>query len=433
MRMYDIITRKRYCNELTKEEIQFFISGVTNGTIPDYQIAALLMAICINGMTSREASDLTQAMANSGAVADLSNIKGVIVDKHSSGGVGDKCTLIVGPIVSAYGVPFAKLSGRGLGHTGGTIDKLDAIKGFRTNFTLEEFIDKVNETGILIAGQTGEIAPADKKLYALRDVTATVESIPLIAASIMSKKLASGANNILLDVKCGNGAFMQNIESATKLANLMVDIGKLSGKNMKAFVTNMDQPLGKYIGNALEVTEAYDSLCGNGPSDLMEICIALSAGMLELAGLGDYDECRKKAWDSIHNGMALKQFQRMVISQGGSLDVDGKPVLLGETKYTYDVISNQTGIVKSIMAKDIGIASLILGAGRETKEDIIDPAAGIILHKKIGDNVDSNDIIATLYTNRFEMIKDAENKVLNAYEYVDTIPSTQKYIYEIIS
>ncbi len=433
MRMYDIITNKRYANELSNEEIKYFISGVTDGSIPDYQTASLLMAICINGMTPKEACDLTLAMANSGEIADLSDIKGVIVDKHSSGGVGDKCTLIIGPIVSSFGIPFAKLSGRGLGHTGGTIDKLEAIKGFKTSFTLQEFVDKVNECGIVIAGQSGEIAPADKKLYALRDVTATVESIPLIAASIMSKKIASGANNILLDVKCGNGAFMTNIGKAAELAKLMVEIGKLAGKKMKAFVTNMEQPLGNCIGNALEVTEAYESLRGNGPRDLMEICFSLSAGMMELAGLGSYDECKKMAAESIENGKALSKFQNMVLSQGGMIDESGAPVLLGDTSYQESVLSDKHGIVKSILTKQIGVASLLLGAGRETKEEIIDPAAGIVIHKKIGDNVDIGEKIATLYTNRSSALYAANNMVKTAYELTDALPDKEKYILEIIS
>ena len=432
MRMYDIITDKRFGKELDSEQIKYFITGVTDGTIPDYQSAALLMAICINGMTARESCDLTLAMANSGEIADLSGIKGVIVDKHSSGGVGDKCTLIVGPIVSSVGIPFAKLSGRGLGHTGGTIDKLESIKGFRTQFSLAEFVDKVNQSGIVLAGQTGEIAPADKKLYALRDVTATVESIPLIAASIMSKKIASGASSILLDVKCGNGAFMQDFDKASQLARLMVDIGKLAGKKMKAFITNMDQPLGNCIGNGLEVMEAYESLCGSGPKDLMEISIALSAGMMELAGMGSYEDCKKLAWESITNKTALNQFRKLITSQGGSINDKGAPVLIGNASFEEPVLSEHTGIVKSILAKQIGIASLILGAGREKKEDIIDPAAGIILYKKIGDNVKSGEKIATLFTNRKSAIPDAIKMVKTAYEVTCGIPDQEKYILEII-
>lgn len=432
MRMYDIITDKRFAKELTGEQIGYFINGVTDGSIPDYQISALLMAICINGMTVKEACDLTMAMANSGEIADLSRIKGIIVDKHSSGGVGDKCTLIVGPIVSSFGIPFAKLSGRGLGHTGGTIDKLEAIQGFNTQYSLDEFIEKVNNTGIVLAGQTGEIAPADKKLYALRDVTATVESIPLIAASIMSKKIASGANSILLDVKCGNGAFMQDIEKATELSRLMVDIGKLAGKKMKALITNMDQPLGNCIGNGLEVNEAYDALCGNGPKDLMEICIALSAGMMELAGLGSYEECKIIAQKSIDDRSALKQFGRMIISQGGSIYDNGSPVLEGNAVFEEHVLSETQGIVQNIKTKQIGIAAMMLGAGREKKEDPIDPAAGIIIHKKLGDSVDIGEKIATLYTNKNASLFEANQLVKSSYEINFGTPKEEKYILGII-
>ncbi len=432
MRIYDILNDKRFAKELSKEQISYFISGVTDGSIPDYQTSALLMAICINGMTVQESCDLTMAMAHSWEIADLSGIKGVIVDKHSSGGVGDKCTLIVGPIVSSAGIPFAKLSGRGLGHTGGTIDKLESIKGFQTQFSLDKFIEKVNETGIVIAGQTGEIAPADKKLYALRDVTATVESIPLIAASIMSKKIASGANSILLDIKCGNGAFMEDMDKALELARLMVGIGKLAGKKMKAFITNMDQPLGNCIGNGLEVTEAYEALCGKGPKDLMEICIALSAGMMELAGLGSYEKCKKIAWKSIENKNALRQFGRMITSQGGLLTENDAPVLNGNAAFKEDVFSEKKGIVESISTKQMGIASLMLGAGREKKEDRIDPAAGMIIFKKIGDPIAVGEKIATLYTNLKNKLPEVNQLVKSSYEIGSGIPKEEKYVLEII-
>ncbi len=432
MRIYDIINDKRLARELTKEQIQFFIDGVTDGSIPDYQSAALLMAICINGMTVRESGDLTLEMANSGDIADLSGIKGIIVDKHSSGGVGDKCTLIVGPIVSSVGIPFAKLSGRGLGHTGGTIDKLESIQGFNTQYSMDSFIEKVNETGIVLAGQTGEIAPADKKLYALRDVTATIDSIPLIAASIMSKKIASGAGSILLDVKCGNGAFMQNIDTARNLARLMVEIGKLAGKKMKALITNMNQPLGYCIGNGLEVTEAYEALCGKGAKDLMEICIALSAGMMELAGLGTYEECKAIAWKSVEDQSALKQFDRMITSQGGALHPDGAPVLIGQADFKENVVSKKKGNVKSIETKDIGIASLLLGAGREKKEDRIDPSAGIIIHKKLGDPVEIGEAIATMYTNIKDKLTEVNLLIQSAYEITDDPAKEENYVLEII-
>lgn len=432
MRMYDIITDKRNAKELTKEQIDYFVAGVTDGSIPDYQAAALLMAICINGMTVQESCNLTLSMAHSGDIADLSGIHGTIVDKHSSGGVGDKCTLVVGPVVSSFGIPFAKLSGRGLGHTGGTIDKLESIEGFQTQFSLEQFIKKVNDTGIVLAGQTGELAPADKKLYALRDVTATVESIPLIAASIMSKKIAAGADCILLDVKCGNGAFMKDLAKAGELASLMVEIGKLAGKKIKAFVTNMDQPLGNCIGNGLEITEVYDSLCGRGPKDLMEVSIALSAGMMELAGFGTYEHCRELAWQSIDDGSALKKFQAMVTSQGGALHPDGSPVLEGKAEFTENVITAKQGFVHAIDTKKIGISSLMLGAGREKKEDIIDPAAGIIIHKKLGSIVETGDSIATIFTNRKEMISEVKGMILDSYEILQEKPDEEKYVLKII-
>lgn len=409
MRMYDIINDKRNNRELSKEQIGFWIKGVTDESIPDYQSAALLMAICINNMNPSEACNLTLAMADSGDRADLSGIKGIIVDKHSSGGVGDKCTLIVGPIVSSFNIPFAKLSGRGLGHTGGTIDKLESIEGLRTDFSLTEFIDLVNRTGMVVSAQTASLAPADKKLYALRDVTATVESIPLIAASIMSKKIASGAGNILLDVKCGNGAFMEDIAKADELAKLMSDVGKLAGRNIKVFVTNMDQPLGNYIGNALEVKEAYDTLDGKGPKDLTDLCVMLSAGMMELAGIGSYEDCVVKAYESIENKIALLQFRKALEAQGGKFDESGYPVLHNKAIYTRDVFAQSDGFISNMDTKAIGMASLVLGAGRARKEDIIDPGAGIILYKKIPDSVKAGDRIAALFTNKEASLEEAES------------------------
>lgn len=415
MRMYDILESKRDKSELSKEMIDYFVKGVTDGSIPDYQISALLMAICINGMTPRETCDLTLAMANSGTINDLSSIKGTVVDKHSSGGVGDKCTLIIGPIVSSFGIPFAKLSGRGLGHTGGTIDKLESIKGFRTSFSSEEFINQVNEIGIVLAGQSGELAPADKKLYALRDVTATIQSIPLISASIMSKKIASGANNILLDVKCGNGAFMKTREEAFRLAALMVQIGELSGRNVKAYVTDMSQPLGNKIGNALEIEESCDVLNNKGPADLKDICISLSAGMMELAGLGSFKKCQAMAAESLRNGTAFSKFRQLVLAQGGELDSVGFPVLLGRADTRADVFAVAEGYVDDIITDHIGTASLLLGAGREEKDDLIDPSAGIIVHKKRGDYVTAGESLATLYTNKAGAAANASAVVLDAY------------------
>lgn len=431
MRMYDIISDKRNAKELDNEQISFFISGITDDSIPDYQAAALLMAICINGMTDEETFYLTMAMAHSGEIADLSQVQGTVIDKHSSGGVGDKCTLIVGPIVSSIGIPFVKLSGRGLGHTGGTIDKLESIKGFKTNLSLKDFIDKANKTGIVIAGQTGELAPADKRLYAIRNSTATVDSIPLIAASIMSKKIAGGAGSILLDVKCGNGAFMENQKDAGELAELMVKIGKQADKKMKAFVTNMNQPLGYCIGNGLEVMEAFNALNGNAPKDLMEICIALAAGMIELAGYGSFDECKQLAWKSINDKSALKQFDKMILSQGGKIHHNGAPVLTGNARYEQNVYSERQGIVNGISTRQIGTASVMLGAGREKKDDVIDPASGIIIHKKVGDSVNINEKIATFYTNRANILKDVDRLIKSSYEILLDKPDNEEYILQI--
>ncbi|MHB8962624.1 MAG: thymidine phosphorylase [Saccharofermentanales bacterium] len=415
MRMYDILECKRDNSELSKEMIDYFVKGVTDGSIPDYQISALLMAICINGMNPRETSDLTLAMANSGTIADLSSIKGTVVDKHSSGGVGDKCTLIIGPIVSSFGIPFAKLSGRGLGHTGGTIDKLESIKGFRTSFSSDEFISQVNRIGIVLAGQSGELAPADKKLYALRDVTATIQSIPLISASIMSKKIASGADNILLDVKCGNGAFMKTREEAFRLAEMMVQIGTLSGRNVKAYVTDMSQPLGEKIGNALEIVESCDVLNNKGPEDLHEICVSLAAGMMELAGLASFEKCRGLAEESLSNGSAFAKFRQMVEAQGGELDADGFPVLLGRAGTVEEVYAVSDGYLDEIITDHVGTASLLLGAGREKKEDPIDPSAGIAVHKKRGDTVKKGEPLATLYTNKPDAVGIASEMILAAF------------------
>jgi len=433
MRMYDIISDKRNNKKLTEEQINFFIKGVTESTIPDYQISALLMAICINKMDAREARDLTIAMANSGERADLSSIKGVVVDKHSSGGVGDKCTLIIGPVVSSFGVPFAKLSGRGLGHTGGTIDKLESIEGFRTDLTTDEFIKNVNSINIAIAGQTGTLAPADKKLYALRDVTATVESIPLIAASIMSKKIASGANNILLDVKCGNGAFMADKKSAGELAVLMSEIGKLAGINIKVFITDMNQPLGNYIGNSLEIKEAVETLSGNGPKDLIEICVALSAGMLELAGLGNYEKCKKMALKSLKDGSALSQFEKMVKLQGGKLDNNNYPVLIDKAKVVKEVYSDKDGFISGFDTKGIGVSSLILGAGRKSKTDVIDLSAGMILHKKINDSIEIGEKIATFFTSDMEKYNEARQLFLKSVKIKNERTKLNDIIIEIIN
>lgn len=432
MRMIDIISDKKYKKELSKESIDFFVKGVTDHTIPDYQISAFLMAVCLNGMCARESGDLAMAMADSGKKADLSSIKGTVVDKHSSGGVGDKCTLVIGPIVSSYGIPFAKLSGRGLGHTGGTIDKLASIKGFNTELSDDEFTKAANDSRIVIASQSDSLAPADKILYALRDVTATVDSKPLIASSIMSKKIASGAKNILLDIKCGNGAFMKNEDDAREIAKLMCGIGRHAGLNVKAFVTNMNQPLGRFIGNSKEVWEAYKTLSGQGPCDLTEICNALSAGMMELAGLGTYDECYEKAKESIENKSALVQFRKMVLCQGGELDEKGFPVLSDDTSIEHNIYSQSSGYIEITDTQSIGNASVILGAGRKNLEDEIDPGAGIVLYKKTGDKTTDGEKIATFYTNRKEEVKTAQELFLGSIEIKNDKPDSEETIIDII-
>ncbi len=414
MRMYEIIEAKRDGRELTYDELEFFISGYSKGSIPDYQAAALLMAIFIRGMNRRETADLTGLMAGSGDNIDLSPIKGIKVDKHSTGGVGDKTTLVTAPVVAACGIPVAKMSGRGLGHTGGTIDKLESIKGLRTSLTNEEFVSNVTRIGIAVAGQTGNLAPADKKLYALRDVTATINCIPLIASSIMSKKIASGADRILLDVKTGSGAFMKTLDESIELASEMVSIGHRVGRNTAALITDMDIPLGNAIGNSLEVIEAMDTMKGNGPSDFETVALELAAGMLELAGIGDRDYCRELAASKIKDGSALRKFAEMVEAQGGVFSDDASEMFGPPAGITFDVLSLSDGYVKSVRTDSLGTASLILGAGRETKESDIDHSAGIILLKKPGMWVCKGDPIARLYTNRKGKLDEAREVILDA-------------------
>ncbi|HEY8892872.1 MAG TPA: pyrimidine-nucleoside phosphorylase [Clostridium sp.] len=420
MRMYNLIMKKRDGNELSKEEINFCISGYTKGSIPDYQVSALLMAIYFQKMDKRETADLTMAMVNSGETIDLSAIKGVKVDKHSTGGVGDTTTLILGPIVAAAGVPVAKMSGRGLGHTGGTIDKLESFDGFNVAMSIERFIKNVNEVKIAIGGQTADLAPADKLLYALRDVTATVDNISLIAGSIMSKKIASGADAIVLDVKTGNGAFMKNEDDAFELAREMVDIGTNVGRNTIGVITDMDQPLGYAVGNALEVKEAIDTLKGEGPKDLTELCLTLGAHMLVLGEKAKNTvEAREILKDIIKSGKGLQKLRELVVAQGGNPAYVDDPSIFPMPAIVEKVISNQVGYVKAIKADNIGIAALNLGAGRETKESIIDLSVGIVLHKKIGDFVKMGEAIATIYANNNEKQKISTQMVLDAYEIVD--------------
>jgi len=419
MRMYDLIMKKRDGSELTTEEINFFIGGYIDGTIPDYQVSALLMAIYFQKMNKRETKDLTMAMVNSGETIDLSAIKGVKVDKHSTGGVGDTTTLILGPIVAAAGVPVAKMSGRGLGHTGGTIDKLESFEGFDISMSIEKFIKNVNEVKIAIGGQTADLAPADKMLYALRDVTATVDNMSLIASSIMSKKIASGADAIVLDIKTGSGAFMKNEDDAFELAREMVDIGTNVSRNTIGVITDMDQPLGYAVGNALEVKEAIDTLKGVGPKDLTELCLNLGAHMLVLGEKAkDAEQAREMLKDIIKSGKGLAKLRELVVAQGGNPSFVDDPALFPLPNIVEPIISNQVGYVKAIKADDIGRAALALGAGRETKESIIDLSVGIVLHKKIGDFVKKGESIATIYASSYAKQKVSEKMVLGAYEIV---------------
>jgi pyrimidine-nucleoside phosphorylase len=419
MRMYDLIMKKRNGSELTTEEINFFVDGYTEGVIPDYQVSALMMAIYFQKMNERETADLTMAMVNSGETIDLSAIQGVKVDKHSTGGVGDTTTLILGPIVAAAGVPVAKMSGRGLGHTGGTIDKLEAFEGFSTDMSIEKFMQNVNEHKIAIGGQTADLAPADKMLYALRDVTATVDNMSLIAGSIMSKKIASGADAIVLDVKTGSGAFMKSEDDAFELAREMVSIGTNVGRNTIGVITDMDQPLGFAVGNALEVKEAIDTLKGEGPEDLTELCLTLGAYMLVLGEKAkDAQEAREILVEIIRSGKGLAKLRELVVAQGGNPAYVDDSSIFPVPAIVEPIISKNEGYVKAIKADDIGIAALVLGAGRETKESIIDLSVGIVLHKKIGDFVKKGEAIATIYANSAEKQKTSVKMVLDAYEIV---------------
>ena len=417
MRMYDVIEKKRDGKELSYAEMEYFIRGYCKGEIPDYQVSALLMAVYIRGMNQRETADLTMIMADSGDRIDLSDIEGVKVDKHSTGGVGDKTTLVLAPIVAACGVPVAKMSGRGLGHTGGTIDKLESIKGFRTSLSNDEFINNVRSIGLAVAGQTGNLAPADKKLYALRDVTATVSNISLIASSIMSKKIASGADRIVLDVKTGSGAFMKTFEDSISLAGEMVGIGEKVGRKTVALITNMDMPLGNAIGNALEVKEAVSALMGKGPADLEEVSVELAARMIQIAGMGSIEYCRKLVKLKIDDGSAMEKFREMVQRQGGLYNVGDENWLVDYAAFVTEVLSPVEGYISSIGTDALGTASVILGAGRETKESSIDHAAGIMLYKKPGMKVSENELIALLYTNNKDKTDEAKRALLDSISF----------------
>ncbi len=432
MRMYDIIQKKRDGGALSEAEIKWFIEGYTKGEIPDYQAAALCMAIYFRGMNLEETTALTFAVRDSGERLDFSEIHGLRVDKHSTGGVGDKTSLVVTPIVASLGVKVAKMSGRGLGHTGGTIDKLEAIPGFCTDLPVEKFKDIVNEIGIAIVGQNASLAPADKLLYALRDVTATVDSLPLIVSSIMGKKLAADDDCIVLDVKTGSGSFMKTPEKSRELAEWMVEIGKRAGKRMRALITDMDRPLGFAIGNSLEVVEAIQTLKGQGPEDLTKLCVALSAHILELAEKGSYEECEGMVREAIESGNALQTFARMVKAQGGDEAWILHPEHFPKAKYEYTVKAKESGYVVGVDTESYGVASLLLGAGRNTKEDVIDMAAGIYLRAKTGDFVEAGDPIATLYSEKKESFAAAEERLLAATRIGKEKPANEPLILDIV-
>lgn len=433
MRMYDLIMKKRNGEALTTAEIDYMITEYVAGNIPDYQMSAFLMAVFFQGMTEEETLAMTQAVAHSGDMVDLSGIDGVKVDKHSTGGVGDKTSLVIAPIVAACGAKVAKMSGRGLGHTGGTVDKMESIPGMKTSLTQEEFFEVVNKTGLSIIGQSGNLAPADKKLYALRDVTATVDNIPLIAVSIMSKKLAAGNDSILLDVKTGSGAFMKTVEDSIALAEEMVRIGENAGRRTAALITNMDIPLGNNIGNSLEVIEAVNTLNGHGPADFTEVCMNLAGNMLYLAGIGTIEECIEKAKAAVADGSALKRLAAMVEAQGGDpayiLDTEN----FEKAPFSYEVKAERTGYIASMNTESCGIASSMLGAGRETKESEIDFTAGIIIQKKVGDYVEAGETMATMYTSNEALFAAAVKRYQEAVVIAEKAPEKQPLIYARIT
>ncbi len=433
MRMYDLILKKRRGEELSKEEIDFFVQKYTKGEIPDYQASALLMAIFFQKMNKEETVNLTMSIVNSGDVIDLSDIEGIKVDKHSTGGVGDTTTLVLGPMVAALGIPVAKMSGRGLGHTGGTIDKLESFEGFSVEMTREKFVDNVNTLKLAIAGQSGDLAPADKKLYALRDVTATVDNISLIASSIMSKKIASGADAIVLDVKVGDGAFMKTVEDARALAEEMVAIGKGVGRNTIAIISDMDQPLGEAIGNALEVKEAIETLKGNGPSDLLELCLTLGSNMVVLAGEAkDADEARAKLIGTIESGEAIKTLKAFVKAQGGDETMVDNPNGLPGAEFIVEVKAPKAGYISKINAQNIGIVAMELGAGRATKEDVIDLGVGIMMEKKRGAKLEEGDVIAYIHANDKAKAERAINGILENITISESFTQEIPLIYDIV-
>lgn len=425
MRMVDLIAKKRDGQSLSKEEIEWIVTGYTNGEIPDYQMSALTMAIFYQDMTDQEITNLTLAMANSGDVVNLENIEGIKVDKHSTGGVGDTTTLVLAPLVASVGVPVAKMSGRGLGYTGGTLDKLEAIPGFQIELSEEKFVELVNESKVAVIGQSGNLAPADKKLYALRDVTATVDSIPLIASSIMSKKIAAGADAIVLDVTTGAGAFMKNIEDAKRLASTMVQIGKLANRQTMAVISDMSQPLGEAIGNSLEVVEAIETLQGKGPKDLEEMCYVLGSQMVVLAKKADtLEQAREMLEEALHSGKAFAKFKEMVANQGGDVSVIDHPEKLLTAKYEIELPAKQSGVITKLVANELGIAAMMLGAGRKTKEDTIDFAVGLKLRKKVGEAIQEGESVLTIYAN--QPAEEIQDVVALLYQNIEIGPSGQE-------
>jgi len=434
MRAYDIVYKKRIGGELNTAEIDFLVQGFARGAVPDYQMAAWAMAVCIQGMTERETADLTMAMAMSGDMIDLSAIAGVKVDKHSTGGVGDKVSLVLVPLVAVCGAPVAKMSGRGLGHTGGTLDKLEAIPGIRLERTGAEFSDQVNQLGCAIVGQSGNLVPADKKLYALRDVTATVDSIPLIASSIMSKKIAGGADAIVLDVKTGSGAFMKSLEDSFELARSMVAIGRQVKREVAAFVTNMDQPLGMAVGNALEVVEAVETLRGFGPKDLEEICLALGSQMLRLSGVApDSETARKALLKALRSGQALNKLIQMIEAQGGDSSYLRQPIKLPRAAGFDFVRAKTSGYVQHIEALEIGKAAMFLGAGRERQEDVIDQAVGVVLKKKVGDPVEVGETLVEIHYNDNRRLPEVHQRLAAAYVIGAASPTRQPLLYGLVT
>lgn len=432
MRMYDIIENKRNGKELSKEEIEFFIKGYTNGSIPDYQASAFCMAVYFKGMTENETVLLTEAMANSGDTVDLSMFGNLSADKHSTGGVGDKTSLIVAPIVASLGAKITKMSGRGLGHTGGTVDKLESIPGYKTTLSGDEFISQVEKVGMAIIGQSGNLTPADKKLYALRDVTATVDSIPLIVSSIMSKKIAAGSHNIVLDVKCGSGAFMKTLEDAEILANEMVKIGKGCGRNTAALITDMDRPLGSAVGNSLEVIEAVQVLKGELDNDLKEVCVSLASELISLVLSVSHCEALTMVNNALNSGKAFEKMKEWISAQGGDVSFIENTDKFPKAEYVYDVLADSDGYISSMDTEKIGLASVILGAGRENKEALIDFSAGIMLYKKTGDKIFKGEKLATLFTNNKISLEDAEKMYRSALFVSSVNPERKPLIYKVI-